>query len=233
MSLLNEENSFYNVDLLNLLKDSSEAVLPYKRIRFRRNQQILAEGAETDYFYIIEDGVVSMSKNTCKEDSIISFLGKQDCIGPLTLLGGAKSPVNYTTISEVSVYQFERKYVLNKFLSSPDIFWQMNALMQSMVTPILEREGYVNLPSSEKVLAGLIACGERFGRIESDGSCLIPYYFTQKILGNYLNLARAYVATNLRKLEEDGIIALSPKPWRVNDFEFHKQKLKENHEPYI
>ncbi|HEM2077303.1 TPA: Crp/Fnr family transcriptional regulator, partial [Listeria monocytogenes] len=43
MSLLNEENSFYNVDLLNLLKDSSEAVLPYKRIRFRRNQQILAE----------------------------------------------------------------------------------------------------------------------------------------------------------------------------------------------
>ncbi|HEM2417827.1 TPA: Crp/Fnr family transcriptional regulator, partial [Listeria monocytogenes] len=24
MSLLNEENSFYNVDLLNLLKDSSE-----------------------------------------------------------------------------------------------------------------------------------------------------------------------------------------------------------------
>ncbi|HBL6254336.1 TPA: Crp/Fnr family transcriptional regulator, partial [Listeria monocytogenes] len=28
MSLLNEENSFYNVDLLNLLKDSSEAVLP-------------------------------------------------------------------------------------------------------------------------------------------------------------------------------------------------------------
>lgn len=73
MSLLNEENSFYNVDLLNLLKDSSEAVLPYKRIRFRRNQQILAEGAETDYFYIIEDGVVSMSKNTCKEDSIINF----------------------------------------------------------------------------------------------------------------------------------------------------------------
>lgn len=65
----------------------------------------------------------------------------------------------------MSVYQFERKYVLNKFLSSPDVFWQMNALMQSMVTPMLEREGYVNLPSSEKVLAGLIACGERFGRI--------------------------------------------------------------------
>ncbi|HBM4003708.1 TPA: Crp/Fnr family transcriptional regulator, partial [Listeria innocua] len=225
MSLLNEENNFYNVDLLDLLKDSNEAVLPYKRIRFRRNQKILTEGAETTYFYIIEDGVVSMSKNTCKEDSIISFLGKQDSIGPLTLLGGAKSPANYTSISEVSVYQFERKYVLNKLLSSPDVFWQMNSLMQSMVSPMLEREAYVNLPSSEKVLAGLIACGERFGRIESDGSCLIPYYFTQKILGNYLNLARAYVATNLRKLEEDGVISLSPKPWRITDFENRKQNL--------
>ncbi|HHQ1155836.1 TPA: Crp/Fnr family transcriptional regulator, partial [Listeria innocua] len=225
MSLLNEENNFYNVDLLDLLKDSNEAVLPYKRIRFRRNQKILTEGAETTYFYIIEDGVVSMSKNTCKEDSIISFLGKQDSIGPLTLLGGAKSPANYTSISEVSVYQFERKYVLNKLLSSPDVFWQMNTLMQSMVSPMLEREAYVNLPSSEKVLAGLIACGERFGRIESDGSCLIPYYFTQKILGNYLNLARAYVATNLRKLEEDGVISLSPKPWRITDFENRKQNL--------
>lgn len=225
MSLLNEENNFYNVDLLDLLKDSNEAVLPYKRIRFRRNQKILTEGAETTYFYIIEDGVVSMSKNTCKEDSIISFLGKQDSIGLLTLLGGAKSPANYTSISEVSVYQFERKYVLNKLLSSPDVFWQMNSLMQSMVSPMLEREAYVNLPSSEKVLAGLIACGERFGRIESDGSCLIPYYFTQKILGNYLNLARAYVATNLRKLEEDGVISLSPKPWRITDFENRKQNL--------
>ncbi|MBC1378776.1 Crp/Fnr family transcriptional regulator [Listeria innocua] len=225
MSLLNEENNFYNADLLDLLKDSNEAVLPYKRIRFRRNQKILTEGAETTYFYIIEDGVVSMSKNTCKEDSIISFLGKQDSIGPLTLLGGAKSPANYTSISEVSVYQFERKYVLNKLLSSPDVFWQMNTLMQSMVSPMLEREAYVNLPSSEKVLAGLIACGERFGRIESDGSCLIPYYFTQKILGNYLNLARAYVATNLRKLEEDGVISLSPKPWRITDFENRKQNL--------
>ncbi|EQC0707134.1 Crp/Fnr family transcriptional regulator [Listeria innocua] len=225
MSLLNEENNFYNVDLLDLLKDSNEAVLPYKRIRFRRNQKILTEGAETTYFYIIEDGVVSMSKNTCKEDSIISFLGKQDSIGPLTLLGGAKSPANYTSISEVSVYQFERKNVLNKLLSSPDVFWQMNSLMQSMVSPMLEREAYVNLPSSEKVLAGLIACGERFGRIESDGSCLIPYYFTQKILGNYLNLARAYVATNLRKLEEDGVISLSPKPWRITDFENRKQNL--------
>ncbi|MBC2138769.1 Crp/Fnr family transcriptional regulator [Listeria innocua] len=225
MSLLNEENNFYNVDLLDLLKDSNEAVLPYKRIRFRRNQKILTEGAETTYFYIIEDGVVSMSKNTCKEDSIISFLGKQDSIGPLTLLGGAKSPANYTSISEVSVYQFERKYVLNKLLSSPDVFWQMNSLMQSMISPMLEREAYVNLPSSEKVLAGLIACGERFGRIESDGSCLIPYYFTQKILGNYLNLARAYVATNLRKLEEDGVISLSPKPWRITDFENRKQNL--------
>lgn len=225
MSLLNEENNFYNVDLLDLLKDSNEAVLPYKRIRFRRNQKILTEGAETTYFYIIEDGVVSMSKNTCKEDSIISFLGKQDSIGPLTLLGGAKSPANYTSISEVSVYQFERKYVLNTLLSSPDVFWQMNSLMQSMVSPMLEREAYVNLPSSEKVLAGLIACGERFGRIESDGSCLIPYYFTQKILGNYLNLARAYVATNLRKLEEDGVISLSPKPWRITDFENRKQNL--------
>ncbi|MBC1375058.1 Crp/Fnr family transcriptional regulator [Listeria sp. FSL L7-0091] len=225
MSLLNDENSFYNTDLLELLKDSNEAVLPYKRIRFRRNQKILTEGTETTYFYIIEDGVVSMSKNTCKEDSIISFLGKHDSIGPLTLLGGAQSPANYTTISEVSVYQFERKYVLNKLLSSPEVFWQMNNLMQSMVAPILEREAYVNLPSSEKVLAGLIACGERFGRMESDGSCLIPYYFTQKILGNYLNLARAYVATNLRKLEEDGVIALSPKPWRITDFENRKQNL--------
>lgn len=232
MSLLNEENNFYNVDLLDLLKDSNEAVLPYKRIRFRRNQKILTEGAETTYFYIIEDGVVSMSKNTCKEDSIISFLGKQDSIGPLTLLGGAKSPANYTSISEVSVYQFERKYVLNKLLSSPDVFWQMNSLMQSMVSPMLEREAYVNLPSSEKVLAGLIACGERFGRIESDGSCLIPYYFTQKILGNYLNLARAYVATNLRKLEEDGVISLSPKPWRITDFENRKQNLSNTYKQF-
>lgn len=233
MSLLNEENSFYNADLLELLKDSNEAVLPYKRIRFRRNQKILIEGEETTYFYIIEEGVVAMSKNTCKEDSIISFLGKRDSIGPLTMLGGAKSPVNYTTISEVSIYQFERKYVLGKFLSSPDVFWHMNTLMQNMVEPILERESYVNLPSSEKVLAGLIACGERFGRIESDGSCLVPYYFTQKILGNYLNLARAYVATNLRKLEEEGIIALSPKPWRIIDFEKHKQNLTNTYKPYL
>lgn len=233
MSLLNEENSFYNTDLLDLLKDSNEAVLPYKRIRFRRNQKILTEGEETTYFYVIGDGVVSMSKNTCKEDSIITFLGKNDAIGPLTMLGGANSPVNYTTISEVSVYQFERKYVLGKFLSSPDVFWQMNTLMQSMIQPILEREAYVNLPSNEKVLAGLIACGERFGRIESDGSCLIPYFFTQKILGNYLNLARAYVATNLRKLEEEGILTLSPKPWRINDFETHKQNLTNTYKSYL
>lgn len=233
MSLLNEENSFYNTDLLEMLKDSTEAVLPYKRIRFRRNQRIISEGEESTYFYIIGDGVVSMSKNTCKEDSIISFLGKNESIGTLTMLGGAKSPVNYITISEVSVFQFERKYVLSKFLSSPDVFWQMNTLMQNMLQPILEREAYVNLPSSEKVLAGLIACGERFGRIESDGSCLIPYYFTQKILGNYLNLARAYVATNLRKLEEEGILALSPKPWRINDFETHKQKLTNTYKSYL
>lgn len=37
MLLLNEENSFYNVDLFNLLKDFSEVVFLYKRICFRCN----------------------------------------------------------------------------------------------------------------------------------------------------------------------------------------------------
>ncbi|EIA20389.1 CRP/FNR family transcription regulator, partial [Listeria fleischmannii subsp. coloradonensis] len=81
-------------------------------------------------------------------------------------------------------------------------------------------------PSDQKVLAGLIHIGDQFGRLEEDGSCLIPYFFTQKILGSYLNLARAYVATNLRKLEDEGILTLSPKPWRINDFHKHKMNLE-------
>lgn len=46
-----------------------------------------------------------------------------------------------------------------------------------MVIFMLEWEGYVNFFFSEKVLVGLIVCGERFGRIELDGFCLIFYYF--------------------------------------------------------
>ncbi|EFR97929.1 CRP/FNR family transcription regulator, partial [Listeria ivanovii FSL F6-596] len=38
---------------------------------------------------------------------------------------------------------------------------------------------------------------------------------------------------NLRKLEEEGILTLSPKPWRINDFETHKQNLTNTYKSYL
>ncbi|EUJ46525.1 Crp/Fnr family transcriptional regulator [Listeria fleischmannii] len=212
------------LSLSEVLYETNATKLPYSRLRIKRGENILLEGENHPYFYIIVDGVATMSKNTCKENSILSFLGKGEGIGFLHIENEAVSPVTYTAISEITVHRFPRDYARRRFTShtSFSIFTQMNRI----VLPILARESEAHLPSDQKVLAGLIHIGDQFGRLEEDGSCLIPYFFTQKILGSYLNLARAYVATNLRKLEDEGILMLSPKPWRINDFHTHKMNLE-------
>ncbi|WP_439443739.1 Crp/Fnr family transcriptional regulator [Listeria aquatica] len=216
-----EETDF---DLFTLLQSKRESVLPYSRVHFKRGETIITEGEQNQYFYIILDGAVSMNKGTCREDIILSFLGKGEQLGFFHLVDGSLSPVSYEAVSEVSAYRFESSYVREKLAQEkPDLFLQ---LANQAAFPAFEREAKVHLPSDEKILAGLIIIGKKFGRLEEDDSCLIPYFFTQKILGNYLNLARAYVATNLRKLEEEGILALSPKPWRIYQFKKHAERLK-------
>ncbi|EUJ33661.1 hypothetical protein MFLO_00375 [Listeria floridensis FSL S10-1187] len=213
-------------DLLQQLQSKREAVLPYSRVHFKRGETILSEGENHSFFYIILDGAVSMNKETYKEDTILAFFGKGDHLGFYHLDEQAVSPVSYEAVSEVSAYCFKRSYVRAELEQQNNLLYR---LAKETLTPALEREAVVHLPSNEKILAGLLTIGTKFGRLETDGSCLIPYYFTQKILGNYLNLARAYVATNLRKLEEDGILMLSPKPWRIKQFHKHCERLKQDY----
>ncbi len=216
--------------LAEVLHEADEATLPYVRQSVKRGENILLEGDNHPYFYIVTEGVAAMSKNTCKEDSILTFCGKGEGIGFLHIEPDTTSPVTYTAISEMTVHRFSRDYAHSRFKSHKvfSAFAQMNRIVQ----PILLREAEAQLPSDQKILAALVRIGDQFGRMENDGACLIPYFFTQKILGSYTNLARAYVATNLRKLEEEGILSLSPKPWRINDFKAQKARLLEkfNHE---
>ncbi|WP_088825957.1 MULTISPECIES: Crp/Fnr family transcriptional regulator [Listeria] len=218
--------------LAEVLYEADAAQLPYLRLSIKRGENILLEGENHPYFYIVTEGVAAMSKNTCKEDSILSFCGKGEGIGFLHIEPDAVSPVTYTAISEMTVHRFPRDYAHSRFKRHSEFsaFAQLNRIVQ----PILLREAEAQLPSDQKILAALIRIGAQFGRMEDDGACLIPYFFTQKILGNYANLARAYVATNLRKLEEEGILTLSPKPWRINEFAARKARLmqKFNHETF-
>ncbi|WP_239255643.1 Crp/Fnr family transcriptional regulator [Listeria ilorinensis] len=216
-------------DLLTILKQSSGAILPYTRVDFKRGETILLEGENHPYFYLIEDGVVAMCKRTCREDSILAFKGPQEGIGFLHIEQEQVAPVSYTAISEVTAFRFERDYVRHIFHEKKETDAYLFQSARLEIEPILAREMHIHLPSDQKVLAGLLEIGEKFGRLEEDGSCLIPYYFTQKLLGNYLNLARAYIATNLRKLEEEGIVKLSPKPWCILQFEACKKNLSDQY----
>ncbi|MBC1500766.1 Crp/Fnr family transcriptional regulator [Listeria weihenstephanensis] len=228
MTLYDYNNLKKNFDtdkLLATLMDSIEGPPSYKELTYRRNETIMEEGSANHYFYVVKKGMVAMSKGTVKDDSILTFCGPDDILGFLSVLENAISPVAYTAVSEVTLLQFERQYVIDKITFSQESFWYAYFFYLNFTHPILVRESLSNLPSDKKVLAGLVIVAERFGRAEPDGSYLIPYYFTQKVIGKYLNLARAYVATNLRKLEQDGYISLSPKPWKIHNMAAVKEML--------
>ncbi|EUJ23487.1 regulatory cyclic nucleotide-binding protein [Listeria grandensis FSL F6-0971] len=221
----NLKESFDTDKLLAILMDPSEGPPPYTELNYRRNEVIMEEGSSNRYFYVVRKGMVAMSKGTARDDSILTFCGPNDILGFLSVLENAVSPVAYTSISEVTLLQFERQYVIDKITFGQESFWYAYFFYLNFTHPILVRESLSNLPSDKKILAGLVIVAERFGRAEPDGSYLIPYYFTQKVIGKYLNLARAYVATNLRKLEQDGHISLSPKPWKIYDMAAAKGML--------
>lgn len=221
----NLKESFDNDKMLATLMQSNGETPPYTELTYRRNEVIMEEGTPNRHFYVVKKGMVAMSKGTARDDSILTFCGPDDILGFLSVLENAVSPISYTAISEVTLFRFERQYVIDKITFGQESFWYAYFFYLNFTHPILVRESLSNLPSDKKILAGLVIVAERFGRAEPDGSYLIPYYFTQKVIGKYLNLARAYVATNLRKLEQDGLISLSPKPWKIHDMAGSKEML--------
>lgn len=213
--LLNKNKALSSSDLLDLLRISNDTKLPYERLHFKRNQLLIKENQLNDAIYILIDGVVSAYHSTNKEDSILYFCGKNDLVGFPQPNGQNQIIFGFRAISDVTAYKFSHSYLLEQIKTMTEPIQFLQKIYFASTKALLWREQLLHLPTDKRILAALLSIGEKYGRIETDGSYLIPYYFTQRIIGSYLHIARTYVASNMQKLEKNGILTLSPKPWHI------------------
>lgn len=213
--LFKKNKALASSNLLDLLRISNDTKLPYERLEFKRNQVIIEENRSNDMLYVLIEGVAAAYQSTSKEDSILYFCGKNELIGFLQPEIDNQTLFGFRAISDVTVYKFDHSYLLERINATSEPVRLIQQLYIASTEALLWREQLLHLPTDKRLLAALLAIGEKFGRTEPDGSYLIPYYFTQKILGSYLHIARTYVAINLQKLEKEGILTLSPKPWQI------------------
>ncbi|MBC2675215.1 Crp/Fnr family transcriptional regulator [Listeria booriae] len=186
-----------------LLEDPTYS-LPYKKLYIDANKTIIEETKQTDAIYIIVSGVVIETKN----QTVLHFLGKEECLGLDTMFHGSTATSSIITLTKTVLYKIPASEVTRKLAERPAGIQALHKLLAHH-TLLLKTRIAAQTSNYDKVLKALLHLGYLYGE-EKNNAIYMTMYFSKKMLANYLHLSYATVASVCKRLVAQGILHDEP-----------------------
>lgn len=111
----------------------------FEEVDVRSDETVMREGEPADYFYVIKDGVASVSKSLETGDSVVAYLVRGDTFGEDALLANTVRNATVTMIKEGKLMRLA-KSSFSEVMKPPAVDW-----LTPSKASILARQGAVVL----------------------------------------------------------------------------------------
>jgi len=189
---------------------------------YQKNNFIYSEAEYVDFFYIIANGKVEISKYTDKEfKKIFSFLTSGNFLGIPELFGEFHT-VNAVCITSCEIISIPKEYFFTHLKNDAGFIFD---LLKNCGLMIGDFQKSIVIESAEtKILNYLKWVSIKHGQIKS-GVFMIPRRHTQEEIADFLSLSRETVTKTMHHLKETGILTSISKDHYFADKELFEQKL--------
>lgn len=189
---------------------------------YQKNNFIYSEDEKVDFFYVISEGKVEISKYTDKDfKKIFSFLTSGNFLGIPELFGECHT-VNAVCLTTCEIISVPKEYFFTHLKKDAGFIFD---LLQNWGLMISDFQKSIVIESAEtKILNYLKWMSIKHGQIKS-GIYMIPRTHTQEEIADFLSLSRETVTKTIHQLKELGILTSISKEHYFADKQLFEQKL--------
>jgi len=184
--------------------------LPSITLNLRENETIFIEGDPINYVYIIQNGLVKVSKIfPSGEERILDILGPGDFLALVSVLKGDEEYIaQATTLNKVELKRLT-KADTQKAYKANNQFKDMCLSCAMTRTNLFQSQLFnsTNYDTEDKILNVLIYLSKKFGSIEN-GRHIINLPFSKTTLANIIGIRRETLSRKLSKMQDENVLSI-------------------------
>jgi CRP-like cAMP-binding protein len=191
-------------------------------IRFAAGDRLFVEGEPADFVYVLQSGVVRITKLVFREQMLVEELTGGAICGDVAMAEGSRYPVSAVAVEPVEALAIRPADFGSTLLLDPELGRLVIRKMAARVAAAHFRVGVMSMRSAEgRVLLQLRWELERSGAPEFDGFAAVPHD-----LPEVLALEAEQVRQVLTRISEAGIVEFDPSGrFRVLDLAAFERRL--------
>ncbi len=191
--------------------------LSSRTLSFQEKDVIFLEGDDLYNSYMIEQGLVKVSKITINgEEKIFDIFGPKDFLALVSMLrGDVKYIATATCLTEVSVKQLEKINVLDAY-SNNNKFKDI-CMSCAMTRTNLFQSQLFNSSNSDiesRILLVLEYLSEKFGTLQ-DEQYRVHLPFSKTTLANIIGIRRETLSRRLTKMQKSGLLEINKNQYKL------------------
>ena len=195
---------------------------------YKKGETLFLEGNESDTLYILNEGLIKLSKITKDgKEQILRLLSSGDFFGELNLFGKSRTS-NFTAVSiaDTKICMLTKRRLDLILKENPEIALEILATLSDRLA---ETENLAQNLATQDVEARiayvLLEFREKYGT-EMNGTLQVKLPVTREEMANYAGITRETMSRKLKTLEAKGVLSFqNPRLVTIRDEGFLRSLL--------
>lgn len=198
-----------NIPFFNTL-DSSEIkeVAPYLSVTsFRKKEVVFSEGDSSDWFYIVIDGKIKITKLSQEgKEIILEVISVYDLFGGLAVLKGFPYPANAIAMEDTRLLKISRANILRVLDRFPNLMFSLALQVGERMKESHETLKNIALERVESRIASLLLkLADKIGKADAEGM-VIDMKLTKQDIAEMVGTTVETSIRTISKLKKTGIL---------------------------
>ncbi len=197
------------VSIFNTLSDrDSREISPYLlTARFRKKETIFSEGDPSEWFYIVSDGKVKITKLSQEgKEIILEIISPMEFFGGIAVVRGFPYPANAVAMEDTEVIKISRKNLLSVLDRFPSLMYCMATNIGDRIKGSHEMMKSIALEKVEaRIAALLIKLSDKTGEKTAEGVA-INIKLTKQDIAEMVGTTVETSIRTMSKLSKAGLI---------------------------
>ncbi len=205
----------------SLTDDELKEIEPYLlKEGFKRKEEIFSEGDSPEWFYILIEGKVKITKMSYDgKEIILELISPPDFFGGLAVLRGFPYPANAVAMEDSEVIKISRKDFLNIIDRFPDVMYEITSNLGERIKEFHETLKSIALERVESRIASLLLkLSDKIGE-ERDKKTVINMRLTKQDIAEMVGTTVETAIRVMSKLKKSGYIDDEEGKITINDIE--------------
>ncbi|MGI9382957.1 MAG: Crp/Fnr family transcriptional regulator [Methyloligellaceae bacterium] len=188
---------------------------------YRAGQLIFVQGDPCRGLYFVEHGLVAVRKvNRDGQSTIVRLANQGDTLGYRPLLAKENHRATAEVIKDVRICFIDAQTMRGLLRSNPNLGLRFLEHSARSLGEAEERMFHVAaLSVRTRIVHLLILLSDRHGRTTSDGTLFVELPMTRRDLADMVGARHESVSRALREIESEGLLNLSGRTVRVDQFD--------------